>query len=60
MSETVQQVNQSSQNNLPTAEPESMEVVELAMNIPESLKTDTSHALQYQPEPKSTSQQDID
>ena len=45
ISEMAEQVNQSSQNNLPTAKPESTEEVELAMNIPESLKTDTSLTL---------------
>ena len=40
MSEMAEQVNQSSQNNLLTAKPESTEEVELAMNILESLKTD--------------------
>ena len=41
MSEMVEQVNKSSQNNQPTAKQESTEEVELAMNIPESLKTNT-------------------
>ena len=45
MSEMEEQVNKSSQNNLPTAKPESTEEVELARNIPESLKTDISHTL---------------
>ena len=40
-----EQVNQTSQNNLPTAKQESIEEIELAINIPESLKTDTSHLL---------------
>ena len=52
MSEMVEQVHESSQNNLPTAKQESTEEVELAINIPESLKTDTSHTLQHQPVPK--------
>ena len=45
MSNTVEQVNKSSQNNLPTAKQESTEEVELAINIPESLKIDTGHTL---------------
>ena len=36
MSETMDQVKESSQNNLPTAKQESTEEVELAINIPES------------------------
>ena len=39
MLEMAEQVNQSSQNNLLTAKPESTEEVELAMNIPESIET---------------------
>ena len=54
-----EQVNQTSQNNLPTAKQESIDKTELAMNIPESLKTDTSHPLQWQTVPKSTSHQGI-
>ena len=60
MSETEKQVNQTSQNNLPTANLGSIEETELAINIPESLKTDTSHPLQWKTVPKSTSQQGID
>ena len=45
MSGMAEQENQSSQNNLLTAKPESPEEVELAMNIPKSLKTDTSPTL---------------
>ena len=45
MSETMEQLNKSSQNNLPITKQESTEVVELAINIPESLKIDTSHTL---------------
>ena len=45
MSETMEQVNESSQNNLPTAKQESTEEVESAINIPESLKIDTSNTL---------------
>ena len=46
MSEAMEQVNESSQNNLPTVKRESTEEVELAMNILVSLKTDTSLTLQ--------------
>ena len=56
MSETTEQVNESSQNNLPTAKHESIEEVESAINTHESLKIDTSHTLQCQPVLKSTSQ----
>ena len=52
----MEQVNESSQNNLPIAKRESTEDVELAINIPESLKIDTSNTLQCQPVVKSTSQ----
>ena len=45
MSETEEQVNKPSQNNLPTAKQESIDQIELAINILESLKTDTSHPL---------------
>ena len=60
MSETEEQVNQTSQNNLPTAKQESMDETELAINILESLKTDTGHTSQWQTVPKSTSQQGTD
>ena len=40
-----EQVPLSSQNNLPTAKQESTEEVELVINIPESLKTDSSLTL---------------
>ena len=56
MSETEEQVNQTSQNNLPTAKQESIDEIELVINIPESLKTDTGNPLQWQTVPKSTSQ----
>ena len=46
MPEMAEQLNETSQNNLSTAKQESTEEVELAMNIPESLKTDTSITLQ--------------
>ena len=45
MSEMQEQVNKISQNNLPTAKQESIEEVESAINILESLKTDTGHTL---------------
>ena len=38
MSETTEQVNEFSENNLPTAKQESIEEVESAINIPKSLK----------------------
>ena len=56
MPETEEQVNQTSQNNLPTAKQESIDETELAINIPQSLKTDTGHPLQWQTVPKSTLQ----
>ena len=55
-----EQVNETSQNNLPTAKQESIDEIELAINILESLKTDTGHPLRWQTVPKSTSQQGID
>ena len=60
MSETTEQINETSQNNLPTAKQESIKEVELAINILESLKTDISHTLRWQTVTKSTSQQGID
>ena len=45
MSEATEQVNEPSENDLPTAKQESMEDVESAISIPESLKIDTSHTL---------------
>ena len=45
MSEITEQVNESSQNNLPTAKQESIEEIESAINILESLKIDTSQTL---------------
>ena len=48
------------QRNLPTAKQESIDKTESAINIPESLTTDTGHSLQWQTVPKSTSQQGID
>ena len=59
-SETEEQVNQTSQNNLPTAKQESIGEIELAINILESQKVDTGHPLQWQTVLKSTSQQGID
>ena len=43
MSEATEQVNESSEYNLPSAKQESMEEVESAVSIPESLKIDTGH-----------------
>ena len=43
MSEATEQVNVSSENNLPTAKQESMEEVETVINVPESLKIDIGH-----------------
>ena len=60
MSETEEQVNQTSQNNLPLAKQESIDEIELTITIPESLKTDTSHTLQWQTVPNITSQQGTD
>ena len=60
MSETTEQVNESSKNNLPTAKQESIEEVESAINLPESLKIDTSHTLRCQPVLRSTSQHHTD
>ena len=60
MSEMEEQVNQTSQNNLLTAKQEFIDETELAINIPESLKTDTGHPLQWQAVPNSTSHQGID
>ena len=45
MSEATEQVNESSENNLPPAKQESMEEVESVISIPESLKIDTGHTL---------------
>ena len=45
MSEATEQVNESSENNLSTAKQESMEEVESAINILESLKIDTGQTL---------------
>ena len=60
MSETTEQVNESSQNNLPTTKQESIEEVDSAINILESLKIDTSSTLQHQSVLKSTSHHHID
>ena len=45
MSEMEEQVNQTSQNNLPTAKQESIDEIELAINTSVSQKTDTGHSL---------------
>ena len=60
ISGTREQVNESSQNNLPTAKQESTEEVESVINILESLKIDTSNTLQCQPVLKGTSHHHID
>ena len=59
MSEMEEQVNQTSQNNLLTAKQEFIDETESAINILESLKTDTGHHLQWQAVPNSTSHQGI-
>ena len=56
MSGATVQVNQSSENNVPPAKQESMEKVESAISIPESLQIDTGHTLPHQPVLRSTSQ----
>ena len=43
MSEATEQVNESSEYNLPPAKQESMEEVESALHIPDSLKINTGH-----------------
>ena len=60
MSDTTEQINKSSQNNLPTAKQESIEELESAINILESLTIDTGHTLRHQPVLKSTSQHRTD
>ena len=45
MSETEEEVNQTSQNNLPTAKQESIDEIESAINILESQKADTGYPL---------------
>ena len=45
MSEATEQVNESSENNLPTTKQKSMEEVETVINILESLQIDTGHTL---------------
>ena len=56
MSEVTEEVNESSKYNLPSPKQESMEEVESAVYIPESLKIDTGHSLQPQLVLRSTSQ----
>ena len=60
MSEKEEQVNQTSQNNLHAARQEFIDETDSAINIPEYLKTDTGHPLQWQTIPKSTSHQGND
>ena len=51
MSEATEQINESSEYNLSSAKQESMEEVELAVNIPESLKIGTGHTSQHPSQP---------
>ena len=51
MSEAAEQINESSKYNLSSAKQESMEEVESAVNIQESLKIDTSHTSQHPSQP---------
>ena len=51
MPEDTEQINESSEYSLSSAKQESMEEVESAVNIPESLKTDTSHTSQHPSQP---------
>ena len=51
MSEATEQINESSKCNLSSVKQESMEEVESAVNIPESLKIDTSHTSQCPSQP---------
>ena len=43
MSEATEQINESSENNLPSTKQETREEVESEMNIPESQNIDTGH-----------------
>ena len=60
MSEMEEQVNQTPQNNLLTVKQEFIDETGSAINILESQKTDTSHHLQWQAVPNSTSHQGTD
>ena len=51
MSKAAEQINESSEYSLSSAKQESMEEVESAANILESLKTDTSHTSQHPSQP---------
>ena len=51
MSEAVEKDNESSEYNLSSAKQESMEEVESAVNIPESLEIDTGHTLRCPSQP---------
>ena len=51
MSEATEQINESAKYNLSSAKHESMEEVESTVNIPESLKIDTSHTSQCPSQP---------
>ena len=47
MSEAIEQINKSSENNLSSAKQESMEKVESVVNIPESQRIDTGHTSRH-------------
>ena len=51
MSEAAKQINEFSENNLPSTKQESMEEVESVMNILESQYTDTGHTSQWPSQP---------
>ena len=51
MSEAAEQTNESSEYNLSSAKQESMEEIELAVNIPESPKINTNHTSQCSSQP---------
>ena len=51
ISEATEQINESSEYSLSSAKQESMEEVKSAVNIPESLKTDTGHTSQRPSQP---------
>ena len=51
MSEDAEQINKSSKYSLSSTKQESMEEIESAVNIPESIKTDTSHTSQCPSQP---------
>ena len=59
MSEAAEQVNESFKYNPPSAKQESMDKVESAVNIPESLKIDTSHTSQRPSQPCTDTDQNM-